>query len=133
MLCTVNKKIRVGKMKRLEVLVLFLVFFSLLLSLHFKSQAIKVNYLTFNGVLEPKSEYLSEIVPRIDSIFFVETSGSSNLTLKNLCVIESAAKYHPEDQIYILMTSPIVKDPNLAQLQSKYKNIHARKVLSLCL
>jgi hypothetical protein len=43
-------------------------------------------------------------------------------------VIESAAKYHPNNHIYVLFTSPILQDTYFNKIQSKYKNIHAKYV-----
>ena len=54
--------------------------------------------------------------------------GAIGLELKNLCVIESAAKYHPNNQIYVLMTSPILQDPYMNMLLSKYINIQVQYV-----
>ena len=58
----------------------------------------------------------------------MEYLGATGLELKNLCVIESAAKYHPNNHIYVLMTSPTLQDTYLHQIQSKYKNIHVKYI-----
>ena len=42
---------------------------------------------------------LSEVIPRPNSIYFIETSGFSNLDAKVACGIESAAKHHPNNTI----------------------------------
>ena len=100
-------------------------------------------YLTFNKVLETISDgtedlrhsvsnvtYLSELIPRPNSIFFVETSSRLNLGTKESCAIESAARYHLNNQIYVIFTSPIVQlkhksDPLLKIIQS-YDNVHMK-------
>ena len=68
-------------------------------------------YLYFEDVLEGlapedfsgRTKLLPELLPRSESIFFVETSGNSVIQMRHLCAVESAAKYHPESQV-----SPIV-------------------------
>ena len=89
------------------------------------------NYLTFDGNLEHSmsiSGILSEIMPRFNSIYFIETSGRMQLTLRQLCVIESAAKYHPNNSVYVLMTSPKMQDRNFEVIQKDYKNLFAKYI-----
>ena len=63
-----------------------------------------------------KNYMLSEIVPRPNSFYFIETSGSSQFGPRVACSIESAAKHHPNDTIvsqnrsfFILKKKLIVK------------------------
>ncbi|GFU30757.1 lactosylceramide 4-alpha-galactosyltransferase [Nephila pilipes] len=41
-----------------------------------------------------------------NAIFFVESSDSRQLTARQACAIESAARHHPDRQVRVLMTSP---------------------------
>ena len=86
----------------------------------------KLEYLRFDQILETQNGILSEILPRSNSFFLVETSGRIELTLKELCVLESVAKYHRENQVYLLSTSPIFKDETLQTLQKKYSNLQVK-------
>ena len=108
----------------IPVIVLFII-------LHFimnKNEHSKV-YLTFDEILEKNEisgDILSEIIPRSDSIYLIETSGKVSLNLKQLCVIESAAKYNSNHTIYLLMTSPIIQDSNFKTIQREYKNLFVK-------
>ena len=42
---------------------------------------------------------LSEIIPRPNSIYFLETSAASTINPRVACSIESAAKHHPNNSI----------------------------------
>ena len=42
---------------------------------------------------------LSEIIPRPNSIYFLETSAASTINPRVACSIESAAKHHPNNNI----------------------------------
>lgn len=113
------------------LLVISLKIFILGIYLSLPHQSRKVKYLNFDQVLDQNLQLkglLPEILPRHNSIFFVETSGKIGFELKSLCVIESAAKYHQDQNIYVLMTSPMIQDPNMAQLQSTYKNINIKYI-----
>ena len=88
----------------------------------------KLEYLTFDELLETNQNdgILSEIMPRPNSFFLVETSGRIHLTSKELCVLESVAKYHPINQVYLLLTSPIFQDDNFEVVKEKYGNLQAK-------
>ena len=55
--------------------------------------------------------YQKSIIPKMDmllssrKIHFIETFGRANFTFKQLCVIESAAKHHPNHLIHVFMSS----------------------------
>ena len=75
----------------------FLIILTFLYFVEYQARLRMKTYLTFNEILDqklPLSGQLSEIMPRSESLFFVESSGATGFELKNLCVIESAAKYH---------------------------------------
>ena len=85
----------------------------------------KLDYLRFEKLLETNQNgIISEIIPRPNSFFLVETSGRIHLTSKELCVLESVAKYHPTNQVYLLLTSPIFEDENFDIVKHKYGNLH---------
>ena len=88
----------------------------------------KLEYLTFDELLETNQNdgILSEIMPRPNSFFLVETSGRIHLTSKELCVLESVAKYHPINQVYLLLTSPIFQDEHFEVVKEKYGNLQAK-------
>ncbi|CAH2037131.1 unnamed protein product, partial [Iphiclides podalirius] len=58
---------------------------------------------------------LGDVLPRADaspspnSIFFHETSCVGNMTSRQACAIESAARAHPEYQIHVLFSAPVTK------------------------
>ena len=85
-------------------------------------------FLYFDKLVENAKLYgvLPEIMPRSESIFLVETSGKTKMELKELCVIESVAKYHPNNQIYLLMTSPMLEDDNFESLMESYDNLQSK-------
>ena len=87
----------------------------------------KLDYLRFEKLLETNQNgIISEIIPRPNSFFLVETSGRIQLTSKELCVLESVAKYHPTNQVYLLLTSPIFQDENFEVVKKKYGNLQAK-------
>ena len=90
----------------------------------------KLEYLTFDELLETNQNdgILSEIMPRPNSFFLVETSGRIHLTSKELCVLESVAKYHPINQVYLLLTSPIFQDEHFEVVKEKYGNLQAKSL-----
>lgn len=98
---------------------------------NFKSEA-KVQYHTFDELMEKSTASLvgtlSELYPRPNSIYFIESSGRLTLLSKQLCVIESAAKHNPNTTIYVLVISPILQDNELQTVGSKYKNIQVKHV-----
>ena len=74
----------------------------------------EIYYVSFSG-----NHVLSEIVPRPNSVYFIESSGSSKLDARVACSIESAAKHHPNNTIvsketnYFLLNSYFVKNLSL--------------------
>ena len=87
----------------------------------------KLDYLRFEKLLETNQNgIISEIIPRPNSFFLVETSGRIHLTSKELCVLESVAKYHPTNQVYLLLTSPIFQDENFEVVKKEYGNLQAK-------
>ena len=87
----------------------------------------KLDYLRFEKLLETNQNgIISEIIPRPNSFFLVETSGRIHLTSKELCVLESVAKNHPTNQVYLLLTSPIFQDKNFQVVKKKYGNLQAK-------
>ena len=70
---------------------------------------------------------LNESAPKIH---FVECSGRNIFTLKQLCVIESAANYHPEHliQVWIFgvsISNKLQNDSDFKFIQTQYPNIKA--------
>lgn len=69
--------------------------------------------------------------PEANSIFFHETSCRSSLMQRQACAIESAARIHPNKQIYVLFSSPVSEDTlrnsSLAKLSS-YLNVNFARV-----
>ena len=87
----------------------------------------KLEYLRFDTLLETNQNgIISEIMPRPNSFFLVETSGRNQLTPKEMCVLESVAKNHPTNQVYLLLTSPIFQDKNFQVVKKKYGNLQAK-------
>ena len=111
-----------------------IIFLSTLFGLKLKqnnSRKRKLQYLTFDDLLEksrPIQGIISELYPRSESVYFIESSGKIILTLKQLCVIESASKHNPNTTIYLLMTSPVLQDNQLQTIQSEYKNILVKHI-----
>ena len=70
---------------------------------------------------------LNEIEPRSESFFLVETSGRSSLDPKELCTIESVAKHHPNNTVYVLLTSPFA-DSAVSFIADKYSNVEFRGI-----
>ena len=97
--------------KKYKLIIVPIVFTSALLWYQNPHQQ-KLEYLRFDTLLETNQNGISEIMPRPHSFFLVETSGRIKLTSKELCVLESVAKYHPTNQVYLLLTSPIFEDEN---------------------
>ncbi|KAG8239326.1 hypothetical protein J437_LFUL019004 [Ladona fulva] len=72
---------------------------------------------------------VSEIAVADGSIFFLETSCAKDLNPRQSCAIESAARAHPEKQIYVLLISPEASEGsegeyNIGKLKSIYANIN---------
>ncbi|CAB3253065.1 unnamed protein product [Arctia plantaginis] len=69
--------------------------------------------------------------PEPNSIFFHETSCRGSLRGRQACAIESAARMHPNKQIYVLFSSPVsdntLRNSSLAKL-SMYLNINFARV-----
>ena len=111
--------------KKYKLIIVPIVFTSALLWYQNPHQQ-KLEYLRFDTLLETNQNGISEIMPRPHSFFLVETSGRIKLTSKELCVLESVAKYHPTNQVYLLLTSPIFEDENFDIVKHKYGNLHAK-------
>ncbi|XP_040581356.1 lactosylceramide 4-alpha-galactosyltransferase [Lepeophtheirus salmonis] len=63
-------------------------------------------------------------IPKDTNFFFLETSGRSRLTLKELCALESAAKLHPKRKTFFIMTNKTYeKTAAVAEIMEKYSNI----------
>lgn len=63
--------------------------------------------------------------PNLEShnIYFLETSGATNLSVRQACAIESTARYHPESKIRVLMfTSRPFEDTH--NLTGIFDNVH---------
>ena len=66
----------------------------------------------------------SEINLNLPNIHLIECSDRDTFTLKQLCVIESASKHHPDHLIKVWTVSPeLQNDHNFVLIQEKYKNI----------
>lgn len=82
-----------------------------------------------NGVLQSLPSNAS-FPPK--SIFFHETSCRGGLTSRQACVVESAAKSHPNHQINVLFTSAMsnntLHESGLTTLLAKYKNVKLARV-----
>jgi len=78
---------------------------------------------------ESEEVEVSELMPRPDSIFFVESSGSSSVKPRIACAIESAAKLHPNSRVYVILTAPRINVrsvDHLTKSTAAYNNIHFR-------
>ena len=111
-----------NRLLKIVTLLPLLTFLVVLYIIEYRKRFTLKSYLTFDQILDQNldqnlSENLLDLIPRFESIFFIETSGATGFELKNLCVIESAAKYHPDNHIYVLVTSPIFHDKNFRNLQ----------------
>jgi hypothetical protein len=69
--------------------------------------------------------------PTSADIYFLETSGSSNLNLRQLCAVESAARSHPDSVVLAALLST-ANELNMTQatrnILDVYKNINIVKV-----
>ena len=67
----------------------------------------------------------SKINPNLPKIHLIECSDRDSFTFKQLCVIESASKHHPNHMINVWTISPeLQNDPNFVLIQEKYQNIN---------
>ena len=68
-----------------------------------------------------------------NSIFFHETTCKGDLTPRQACAVESAAKAHPNHQINVFFTSAVKKDTlnsgSVSTLINNYKNVKLARVL----
>ncbi|CAB4070367.1 A4GALT [Lepeophtheirus salmonis] len=63
-------------------------------------------------------------IPKDTNFFFLETSGRSRLTLKELCALESAAKLHPKRNAFFIMTNKTYERTTaVVEIMEKYSNI----------
>ncbi|XP_040580796.1 lactosylceramide 4-alpha-galactosyltransferase [Lepeophtheirus salmonis] len=68
--------------------------------------------------------FFKENIPKDTSFFFLETSGKSQLTLKEFCAIESAAKLHPKRKAFFLMTNKTYERSAVVEkMMETYSNI----------
>ena len=65
-------------------------------------------YIKSHQSIIQRNMVLPEISPRPDSFFFVETSGVESLSQMSLCAVESTARHHPNNQIYMVMIADTV-------------------------
>ena len=66
----------------------------------------------------------SQINPNLPKIHLIECSNRDTFTFKQLCVIESASKHHPNYVINVWTVSPeLQNDPNFVLIGEKYQNI----------
>ena len=76
-----------------------------------------------------RSIYRINHIESAPKIHFIECSGRNTFTLKQLCVIESAANYHPEHlvQVWIFggISNKLQKDSDFKFIQTQYPNIKA--------
>ena len=71
----------------------------------------------------------SKINLNLQNIHLIECSDRDTFTFKQLCVIESASKHHPDNVIRIWMVSPkLQNDPNFVLIQKKYQNIDLENI-----
>ncbi|CAH0701005.1 unnamed protein product [Spodoptera exigua] len=69
--------------------------------------------------------------PKDKSIFFHETSCRGGISIREACSIETAARAHPQSQVYVLFSSPVtnhaLKTTCLKYLQ-EFPNIHLLRI-----
>ena len=71
----------------------------------------------------------SQINLNLPKIHLIECSDRDTFTFKQLCVIESASKHHPNHMINVWTISPeLQNDPNFVLIQEKYQNIDLVKI-----
>ena len=71
----------------------------------------------------------SKINLNLPNIHLIECSDRDSFTLKQLCVIESASKHHPNNVIKVWTVSPeLQNDPNFVLIQKKYQNIDLENI-----
>ncbi|CAG0916420.1 unnamed protein product [Notodromas monacha] len=64
-----------------------------------------------------------------DAVYFLETSGLPFLNLKQLCSIESAAKYHPEKVVFVAVKSErFLYSDSVNVLRQNYKNVRIARL-----
>ncbi|KAF4533307.1 hypothetical protein B566_EDAN004428 [Ephemera danica] len=73
--------------------------------------------------------FLSRRDPQRDAFFFVETSCLGNVNARQACAVESAARLHPEADVYLLLLSPaaalnLSANPSVQVLLEHYINVH---------
>ncbi|CAK1596552.1 unnamed protein product [Parnassius mnemosyne] len=85
-------------------LILFLVLY-MYVSWSGPAEDISCHYLETNDALPSADDY--SFSPPDKSIFFHETSCRANLTSRQSCAIESAARAHRDFQIHVLFSSPV--------------------------
>ena len=97
------------KVRKVTILFGIIVFVMVYFILKFFTQTEEnKNYLTFDGNLEHSmgiSGILSEIIPRFNSIYFIETSGRMELTLRyrDVSAIYNNVKRRGDQNFYLLL------------------------------
>ena len=75
----------------------------------------------------------SKINLNLPKIHLIECSDRDTFMFKQLCVIESASKHHPNHMINVWTISPeLQNDPNFVLIQEKYQNINLGVILKPC-
>ncbi|XP_013172035.1 PREDICTED: lactosylceramide 4-alpha-galactosyltransferase-like isoform X2 [Papilio xuthus] len=85
-------------------------------------------YYSVKGDVLPSADS-NNFSPSQKSIFFMETSCRRNLTSRDLCAIESAARAHPDYRINVLFAAPISAEL-LGQfsLRQKFENVRFARI-----
>ena len=100
-----------------------------IMNLHVVDNNISCHHVTENDAL-PSAED-KDFKPRPNSIFFHETSCSEGLNSRQACAVESAARAHPDRQVYVMFSAPINKDMYerscIAKLRS-FDNVRVARV-----
>lgn len=129
---------KVKKHKIILTTIVVSVTFILILSTDFSPDLYFINFGTIEDVschykmtedaLEPVNK---QFAPLSNSIFFHETSCRGGLNSRQACSIESAARAHPDREIYVLFSSPVNKlslEDVSIDLLKKFSNIKFRRV-----
>lgn len=129
------------KVKRHKVIltvIVVTVFFLMILSTDLSPDLYFINFGTVEDVschytvtgdaLEPIDKHFA---PTSNSIFFHETSCRGGLNSRQACAVESAARTHPEWEVYVLFSAPVNKislEDISMELLKKYYNIKFKRV-----
>lgn len=72
-----------------------------------------------------------DFAPSSNSIFFHETSCKGGLNSRQACSVESAARAHPDREIYVMFSAPVSKinlEDVSIQILKKFSNVKFRRV-----